>query len=186
MMKNKAVIQNQERKHLWLDSNTICYHRGIWSCTFAAENQTNAFNACLYGKNNYISVHNKIFYITPSDKTVNNETFPQVLMKGQSTYIKRQKGDYFDRLHLSNRLYSRVFVVSVSMFGLAYIWDWNRKGTQNRYGANGKRIAKDGIERPLPIYAAYFWPETHQPSFRLTSYVTCRINGSWLQKSKPQ
>ena len=80
IIKTRAIIENQGKKHLQLDSNTkIIDFNELYNTTFGKEDNSDAFNASYYDEN-YVSVHNKIVYIS------DNSEFPLQLQGKYQEY----------------------------------------------------------------------------------------------------
>src|SRR3990167_8238933 len=81
IQKFRAVINNKDRRHLQLDSNTIVYDYDVlYQETFGREQQKDAFTAAFFASY-YISFNSKIIYTTPESPNPFPEKLEQEYLK---------------------------------------------------------------------------------------------------------
>lgn len=166
IIKTRALINNQENKHLQLDSNTkITNYQALYDDTFGnilqveayhadmgASRDQDGFNASLYDKF-YVSVHNKIVYTVP-----------------ESLFISELKNIYLEycKVHMDdeqskskNSIYSKIFTVAAAAVKIARIYE-----VPSSYVS--------GVTKT--IYPAKL---EEADVFRLTRHVVTAVNQSW-------
>ncbi|WP_298623351.1 hypothetical protein [uncultured Legionella sp.] len=159
IIKNRAIINNQDRRHLQIDSNTqINDYYAFYAQTFGApdEQQADALNASYYDKNT-LSAHNKLVYSPPQP----NGRIGAALEKHYVAFCEQNKNNNAAWMKGagSNRIYT-AFNKALESIGLVVgcrvpSWNWD--------------FFRAKIEGNETIY-------------RLTNTVVTAINMSWAAK----
>jgi hypothetical protein len=151
MIKTRAVIDNQDCRHLQMDSNTkIADYAVFYKQTFGAADsaQADALNASYYDSH-YVSAHNKVVYTSPGGK------MGPALEEFYLQYMQEHQNDADDKGPKLNNVYARVFAGTMDKLGLS-------------------RASVD------PTDNWKFHPANmDQPEYRITSSVVTAVNMSW-------
>lgn len=156
MIKNRALFNNRNNRHLQLDSNTIIKNFSeFYRQTFAQNEklQADAINASFYDTA-YVSAHNKIIYTTPSGNMCD------ALKKNHDEYIHAHKDDVADKQAHKNSVYSKIFAPAMHDINLAL---------------PNVDMLRDKKFYPIDLTA---------PQFRITKNVVTAINMSWASKDR--
>lgn len=155
IIKTRAIIDNQNVRHLQIDSNTIIKdYQAFYNQTFGAKFQQDSLNASFYDST-YISAHNKIVYTVPGG------TIAPALEKGYKDYIENNKNNERYKMKGSNSIYSKMFAPSLS-----------------KYGANLTLYNVD-------VFAnRNFYPvNIDAPEYRITTNIVTALNQTWRDPS---
>jgi hypothetical protein len=108
MMKNRAIINNKDRRHLQIDSNTkVHQYAAFYRNTIGREPQQDGLNASFYDRQ-YVSVHNKVVYTMPGGALATS------LEQTYMDYCHAYKDDLADKAPEKNSMYARVFARSMA------------------------------------------------------------------------
>jgi hypothetical protein len=156
LMKNHVVIQNRDRQHLQLDSNTkvVDYHK-LYQETFASSPPQDAFTACYYASR-FVSGQNKIVFTVPGGE------FSPALAERYGKFFAKEEEDLaklgaeeVQRRKSEYRMYGEIFGPALTDVGLAT-----------------RKEKADGS----PYYGADL---SKTASYRATPAVVHAINMSW-------
>lgn len=157
LIKNRAIINNQGKRHLQIDTNTIIVDRkAFYKSTIGAVVQKDGMNASYYDDSGtYVSPHNKVVY------TSENSLFARNLARQHNDYVKKNKDRLDRKTPYSNQIYSVVYSHACLETGLVsldrkYYEEWN-----NLWG--------------------YFPVDLDHPTFEMTKHIITAINMSWSQ-----
>lgn len=157
LIKNRAIINNQENRHLQIDTNTIIVDRkAFYKATLGAEKQQDGMNASYYDDSGmYVSPHNKVVYTCPASEFTKN------LAHQHNSYVTESKDRTDRKTPSSNQIYSTAFCKAAMDTGLvtlerAYYKKWN-----NLWGC-------------YPV-------NLEHPTFQMSQHIITAINMSWSQ-----
>lgn len=151
IIKTRALLNNPDRKHLQIDSNTIIKDfEAFYQHTFGlpADEQHDGFNANQYAPA-HISANNKVVYICSQSKMLAllNEIYLEYMRNNTNNQEAKRKE--------SNEIYERVFAPALERAGLVY------------YNAD---IGKHKVFYP---------PVLSKEEYAITRDVVTAINMSW-------
>lgn len=168
LIKNTAIINNVEKQHLQVDSNTIMKNpMGLYDCILGANHGIDALNASLYDPvGTYVSPHNKIVY------TAIDSEFAKKLKIAQENYCLQNRNNDADKVATKNSIYSKVFMPvtadqDVGFTKQVQVQYPNQNGTTPRYAAD--LGATDAIPADSP--------------YRITKHIVTSVNASWAAQS---
>jgi len=157
IMKNRSIIDNQNARHLNIDTNTIINDlKGFYRHTFGVSDaqQRDGINLSYYD-NNYVSVHNKVVYTRPGS------LFARALDQAQKEYTMENKANYEHKKPNMNTLYSLVFSKAAERCGLS----------------SRKRSYFEKWDNLWHYNPANFQRE----EFSMSRYIVTAINMAWSQ-----
>ncbi|WP_115703656.1 hypothetical protein [Legionella sainthelensi] len=157
LIKNRAIINNQGKRHLQIDTNTIIVDRkAFYNATIGSNIQKDGMNASYYDESGlYVSPHNKVVYTCEDSKFAGN------LARQHDSYVTESKDLLERKTPRSNQIYSVGFSKAAMDSGLVsynrkYYPQWN-----NLWGC----------------YAV----DCEHPIFEMTKHIVTAINMSWSQ-----
>ncbi|AUH71550.1 hypothetical protein CAB17_05290 [Legionella sainthelensi] len=157
LIKNRAIINNQGKRHLQIDTNTIIVDRkAFYNATIGSNIQKDGMNASYYDESGlYVSPHNKVVYTCEDSKFAGN------LARQHDNYVTESKDLLERKTPRSNQIYSVGFSKAAMDSGLVsynrkYYPQWN-----NLWGC----------------YAV----DCEHPIFEMTKHIVTAINMSWSQ-----
>lgn len=151
IIKTKAILNNPNRRHLQMDTNTIIKdYRSFYNQTFGAPNdeQRDAANANHYAPA-HVSANNKIVYISPQG------IIAPALKEEYYEFIKNNCSNKEHKAKGTNAVYEYGFAPALNKVGLTY--------------AN-LEVAK---------HKFYYPADMSKPEYRITRDVVTAINMSW-------
>ena len=108
IIKTRALINNKDRRHLQMDSNSLIADWGrLYAHTFGANEQKDGLVATFYNPI-LISANNKVVYAAPNGKLVQN------LEPNYNMYIEKNKNNRSDKMPDKNSIYRVVFNKSIA------------------------------------------------------------------------
>jgi hypothetical protein len=149
LMKNHVVLQNSDRQHLQLDSNTkvVDYHK-LYQETFASSPPQDAFTACYYASR-FVSGQNKIVFTVPGGE------FSPALAKRYGEFFAKEEEDLaklgaeeVQRRKSEYRMYGEIFGPALTDVGLA-----TRKEKADGSPYYGADLSKIAFYRVTPAIA---------------------------------
>lgn len=157
LIKNRAIINNQGKRHLQIDTNTIIVDRkAFYNATLGSSIQKDGMNASYYDDSGlYVSPHNKVVYTCEDSKFVGH------LAKQHDSYVAESKDLLERKTPGSNQIYSVGFSKAAMDSDLV---SYNRKYYQQWNNLWG-------------CYSVNF----EHPIFDMTKHIVTAINMSWSQ-----
>ncbi len=156
MIKTKAILNNPNRRHLQIDTNTIIKdYQSFYDQTFGApeDQQRDAVNANHYAPA-HVSANNKIVYISPKG------VIAPALEKAYYDYMSNNHTNKEDKVKGTNAIYDFIFAPALNKIGLTYA---NLEVAKHKY---------------------YYPADMSKPEYRITRDVVTAINMSWaVQKN---
>ncbi|KTD58320.1 hypothetical protein Lsai_0927 [Legionella sainthelensi] len=157
LIKNRAIINNQGKRHLQIDTNTIIVDRkAFYNATIGSNIQKDGMNASYYDESGlYVSPHNKVVY------TCEDSKFAGDLARQHDGYVAESKDLLERKTPGSNQIYSVGFSKAAMDSGLVsynrkYYPQWN-----NLWGC--------------------YSVDCEHPIFEMTKHIVTAINMSWSQ-----
>ena len=153
MIKTRAIINNLDRRHLQIDSNTVVpSFEDLYNQTFGASEQKDGINASYYDRR-YISAHNKMVYTTPDGDIAKKSDLARHLREWCRNHQDDNNVDQ-DKQPDKNSIYARVFTEALHTIGYTV-----------KYSAeNGKTLY------PATLSNKVYW---------LTDCMLTALNMSW-------
>ncbi|WP_115707507.1 hypothetical protein [Legionella sainthelensi] len=157
LIKNRAIINNQGKRHLQIDTNTIIVDRkAFYNATIGSNIQKDGMNASYYDESGlYVSPHNKVVY------TCEDSQFVENLAKRHDSYVAESKDLLERKTPSSNQIYSVGFSKAAMD---SHLVSYNRKYYQQWNNLWG-------------CYAV----DCEHPIFEMTKHIVTAINMSWSQ-----
>lgn len=157
MMKTRAIIDNADRNHLQIDTNTkVASFIKLYHQTFIAKHcdTQDKLNACYYD-HHYVSAHNKVVY------TAVNGSIAKELTVGYREFIHDNLHNEEHKDKDSNALYGILFIETLKKLGLTY----------DRVQDNKKN-------------KAYCPARLDRNEYALTDTIVSAVNRSWENTNK--
>ncbi len=158
IIKTRAIINNQNRRHLQLDSNTKIYnYERFYRQTFGADDQRDAVFACCYASH-YVSLQNKVVYTPPAPQG----KFAPLLMREYLDYCSRNQNNEAEKAADTNSIFDYPYIEAASQLAL---------------------VKRAHVQKADGTFKAFCPSTLEGPEYRLTREVVPVVAMSWRASS---